>query len=306
MKDLGEIVLTNKSSRLVVDIEGIIGVPEWWQFDTQDERVATYERFREKIGRIAQSGATRVTVNIRSIGGDLNDALLIYETLCGLEAEITTCCYGYVASAATVIAQAASPDLRLISPHSLYLIHNSITNVEGNKQEAERAIELLVKTDERIAQLYARRAGRPVEQFRELMGRDGGHGEWLTAEEVIEYGLADRLNDFAPLKNLGEKVRNFFGWHSGPVDIDPQRKSVMDTSPARGTDRRNNPTHVLNDAVVRMQRQLEELRYENSRLKAGPTLTRDGEDPTLNPFFEILDRRGNFFAYREDADLFRS
>ena len=40
-------------------------------------------------------------------------------------AEVVTRCYGYVASAATVIAQAASPGCREISSNAFYLIHCS-------------------------------------------------------------------------------------------------------------------------------------------------------------------------------------
>ena len=65
-------------------------------------------------------------VDIRSTGGDVNDALLIHDALCSLDAHITTRCYGYTASAATIIAQAASPGCREISANALYLIHTCL------------------------------------------------------------------------------------------------------------------------------------------------------------------------------------
>ena len=77
----------------------------------------------------------QIVVDIRSTGGDVNDALLIHDALCSLDAHITTRCYGYTASAATIIAQAASPGCREISANALYLIHTAICAAEGNAAE---------------------------------------------------------------------------------------------------------------------------------------------------------------------------
>lgn len=118
-----------------MDIEGVIGVPEEWQFDQPSSRVATYEKFRDSLDRLREIDAPEIVVNIRSTGGDVNDALLIYEALSSLDGHIVTRCYGYTASAATVIAQAASEGCREISAHALYLIHNSICTAEGNAEE---------------------------------------------------------------------------------------------------------------------------------------------------------------------------
>lgn len=216
MQQLGEIRVCG-GRRLTVDIEGIIGVPDGQSFGDETARAATYESFRSQIDRIGRSGARKVQVNIRSAGGGVNDALLIYDALCALAAEgaeITTSCHGYTASAATVIAQAATPGRRLVSANALYLIHNSHAAIEGNSFDAERTGRLLDKTDERIAEIYAARSGRPVEQFRELMARDGGRGEWLSAAEAVAAGLADRVSRSSPLAvvrdRVADTVRNLF------------------------------------------------------------------------------------------------
>ena len=110
-----EIQINNTAGVCQIDIEGTIGVPEEWQFEEPDARVATYERFRDTLRRIAEIEAPEVVVNIRSTGGDVNDALLIHDALRQLPARVTTRCYGYTASAATIIAQAASEGCRLIA-----------------------------------------------------------------------------------------------------------------------------------------------------------------------------------------------
>ena len=160
-----DIQIRNSADVCYIDIEGTIGVPEQWQFASPDDRVATYEKFRDAVARIAALDAPQVVVNIRSTGGDVNDALLIYDALAALDAEVTTRCYGYVASAATLIAQAASEGRREISAGALYLVHAAACAAEGNAAELEARAELLRKTDERLAALYARRSGRPQEEL---------------------------------------------------------------------------------------------------------------------------------------------
>lgn len=145
---LSDIKISNSAQNLtIIDIEGIIGVPEEWQFDEPESRVATYRKFKDKVGSIAAISTPEVVVNICSTGGDVGDALLIYDALTSLDAVITTRCRGYVASAATIIAQAASQGHREVSPSSLYLVHCSTASIEGNAEQLEAHVDLLHKTD---------------------------------------------------------------------------------------------------------------------------------------------------------------
>lgn len=202
------IKINNEAEIATIDIEGTIGLSEAWQFDNPESRVATYERFRECVARIADIKNAHIRVNIRSTGGDVNDAMLIYEALRATGAHITTCCYGYTASAATIVAQAASEGCRLIAPTSLYLIHNSLCSVEGNAEELEAELELLRQTDERIAEIYATRSGREKSAMAALMSENGGKGRWLSPTEVIATGLADAIEGGAPKEVKPESVAN--------------------------------------------------------------------------------------------------
>ncbi len=181
--------------RAVIDIEGTIGVDENMQFSNPGSRVATYEKLSDTLVRISEIDAPEVVVNIRSTGGDVNDALLIYEALKSLPGRVITCCYGYTASAATVIAQAASTGCRRIASGALYLIHNSVCATEGNAAELAASTDLLRKTDERLAALYAERSGASVEGFVALMAENNGAGRWLSPDEAVKAGLADVVID---------------------------------------------------------------------------------------------------------------
>lgn len=207
-----KIEITDETSLCIIDIEGVIGVSEGDQFASESQSVATYERFSEEVSKIRDVKADEVIVNIRSTGGDVNDALLIYESLASLDAKITTRCYGYTASAATIIAQAASKGCREIASSALYLIHMSSSHVEGNSADLIERVALLEKTDNSIASLYAARSGEPVEQFVALMNENGGRGRWLSPEEVVAMGLADVIigaEEQSKRRGLVDRVK---GW----------------------------------------------------------------------------------------------
>jgi ATP-dependent protease ClpP protease subunit len=205
-----QIQIKNEVDCSVIDIEGTIGVDESWQFDNPESRVATYERFKECVARIADIRDSEIPVNIRSTGGDVNDAILIYEALRATGAKIVTCCYGYTASAATIVAQAASEGCRLVAPSSLYLIHNSICATEGNAEELMAEVEMLQQTDRRLAEIYATRSGRSVDDIALLMSDNGGRGRWLSPAEAIAEGLVDGVIEesvVSPSTSLVERTK---------------------------------------------------------------------------------------------------
>ena len=193
--------ITQSAQVVSIDIDGIIGVPEQEQFGVVDSRVATYEHFAEALEEVREEGADKLVLNIRSTGGDVNDALLIYEAVRSLGIQVITRCYGYVASAATIIAQAASQGCREISANSLYLIHCCESAVEGNSHNLSATQQLLEKSDQRLADIYAAASGREADSFRALMNENGGRGKWLTPQEVIEAGLADVVIASAAINN---------------------------------------------------------------------------------------------------------
>lgn len=234
-----EIRIRNSADVCYIDIEGNIGVPEEWQFDDPGARVATYERFRAAAARIAALEAAEVVVSIRSTGGDVNDALLIYDALRTLPGRITTRCYGYTASAATLIAQAASEGRREIAAGALYLIHNSECSVEGNVAELEARIGLLRKTDERLAEIYAARSGRPAAEFAALMAENNGSGRWLSPEETVAAGLADRVIGAEagnPSEGSAAGGEELYGFDGGEDAEAPDSSDGSDGADGSGSD----------------------------------------------------------------------
>ena len=268
-----EIKIRNTANTCYIDIEGTIGIPEEWQFENPDQRVATYQKFRDTLQLIEGIDASKIVVNIRSTGGDVNDALLIHEALVGLKAEIVTRCYGYTASAATIIAQSASEGSREVSENTLYLIHNSICASEGNANDLEVKLDLLRKTDQRLAQVYANRSGKDAESFVGLMAENSGNGRWLSPTEVIELGLADKTiapenveQTETPIQNIanrwGRLVAKFKG-EDEKLETPPTMVNIHHFGEV---------TNSQEQTIVKMQ---------SGQKDVAPTKTDSTEDPSM-------------------------
>jgi len=228
LENLIKVQIDNSAGTATIDIEGIIG-------GYSEEKVSSYDALKRKVSEIDAANARKVVVNIRSMGGDVNDALLIYEALTALKARVETICYGYTASAATIIAQAASDGGRKMSANGLYLIHLSSTSADGNAETLEQRASLLRKTDERIANVYASRSGRSAEDFIALMSENGGHGKWLSVEEALDAGLIDEIVGASKISNtenlevlglpeLPKNINTQMEDNTKPIDATPSVK----------------------------------------------------------------------------------
>ena len=291
------IKIKNEVDETIIDIEGTIGVPESWQCDNPETRVTTYERFKESVSRIADISNRTIRVNIRSTGGDVNDALLIYEALKATGARITTCCYGYTASAATIVAQAASEGCREIAKTSLYLIHKSLCSTEGNAEELQAEVEMLRQTDLRIAEVYASRSGRSVEEIAELMAANGGRGRWLSPEEAIAEGLVDKFvgieeSTVQEDKSLAERTKEGVKALLKAIGIDSEAVPNVDD------DINYIPrAKVQND----VEASASPITLDEGQKGAKPTALRSVQDPS--PLSECHDARS--MAYERDAQVIK-
>lgn len=270
-----------------IDIEGTIGVAEESQFATGSSCCSTYERFKAEVERIGNIEAQMVVVNIRSTGGDVNDALMIYEALRQLDAVVVTRCYGYTASAATVIAQAAAEGCRCISASSLYLVHESSCAAEGNAAQMEACAEMLRKTDNRIASIYAARSGRDIAEFAALMGENGGCGRWLSPEEVVAAGLADEVMDAgektSPVRGMAQGIRRLLA----AIGIGSRTENTLPSD--------INILHMGSGGEQNTA--ISVIEADSAAIDVRPTRTREREDPSTRE----VRRSANERAYADDA-----
>jgi ATP-dependent protease ClpP protease subunit len=141
------------------------------------------------INQIEESGKSKVTLRINSVGGSVDDALAIYNYLKDSDYNVTTKVDGIAASAATVILQAANPKKRYLSEGAVIMTHEASVNAGGKKADLMEMVKALDVVNESIKSIYVSNGVSNEDANKLLYNGD----TWLTSAEAIEYGLADKL-----------------------------------------------------------------------------------------------------------------
>jgi ATP-dependent protease ClpP protease subunit len=130
-----------------------------------------------------------IQVHISSPGGDFFDGIAIFESLRQYRGPVTVVVDSLAASAASVIAMAASPGRLIMAENSMLMIHEASAVSVGNAADMIRTALLLEKASETIAAIYAGRSGKPAAMWRQAMQAE----TWYTAQEAVAAGLADSI-----------------------------------------------------------------------------------------------------------------
>lgn len=131
--------------------------------------------------------ASRITLRINSPGGDVFDGLAILNALRAHPANVDVIVDGIAASAASFIAMAGNTVL--MSQQSMMMIHDGSGFVIGNAKDMREMADLLDKTSDNIAAVYAKRTGKSKEEWRDAMLAE----TWYSDEEAVRAGLADGI-----------------------------------------------------------------------------------------------------------------
>lgn len=160
-----------------------------FNYDTYTwERVEsnTSQRYFVENLKDVKEGDT-VNLYINSMGGCVKEALGIYSALRRCPATVVAYIDGFAASAASIIAMAAS---KVVMPrNTTMMVHNAAWAVYGNSKDLRKSADDLDIINAAMLQSYIVKAGGKLTQEKLEELTDGE--TWLSAEECIQYGLAD-------------------------------------------------------------------------------------------------------------------
>ena len=130
-------------------------------------------------------------------GGDVFDAVAIFNVLQQHSGAVAVYVDGLAASAASFIAQAASPGRLVIADNASMMIHDAFGMGIGNASDMRQLADLLDQQSDNIASIYAKRSGRPADEFRVAMREES----WYVGQQAVDAGLADRVQDDPQVKD---------------------------------------------------------------------------------------------------------
>jgi ATP-dependent protease ClpP protease subunit len=133
--------------------------------------------------------ADKFTLRLNSPGGEVFDGIAIYNAIKQHKAEVTVQIDGLAASAASFIAMAG--DTVTMTKNATMMIHDGHGLVVGDATDMRKMADLLDKTSNNIASIYAERTGGDVATWRAAMLEE----TWYNADEAVEAKLADGILD---------------------------------------------------------------------------------------------------------------
>jgi ATP-dependent Clp protease, protease subunit len=130
-----------------------------------------------------------ISIYINSPGGSIYAGLAIYDTMHFIKPDVQTICCGIAMSMGSLLLTGGAKGKRFSLPNSRILIHQPSAGFEGQSTDIEIHAREILKTRDRIDQIYADHTGQPVEQVHTDMLRD----RFFKPEEAVEYGLIDKV-----------------------------------------------------------------------------------------------------------------
>ena len=161
---------------------------DWWTWDLVESETSA-NKFREALSQ--HPNVNQINIYINSYGGSVFEGTAIYNQLKRHPAHKTVYVDGFACSIASVIAMAG--DEVVMPRNALMMIHNMWMGVSGNSAELRKAADDLDTINAAGRQAYLMKSGGKLDEARlvELMDAES----WLTAEQCMEMGLADRYAD---------------------------------------------------------------------------------------------------------------
>lgn len=203
MKSMWEIKQQSEPGTLDLYIYGDVESDGYdWRTDEVIRSETSANAFREELA--AHQNISQINIYINSYGGSVFEGTAIYNQLKRHQAHKTVYIDGFACSVASVIAMAG--DEVIMPRNALMMLHNMWMCVTGNAAELRKAADDLDKINQAGVEAYLEKAGDKLSP--ETIARLEDEETWLTAEECIRYGLADRYAEQeADMTNAAEILR---------------------------------------------------------------------------------------------------
>ncbi|WP_274649911.1 ATP-dependent Clp endopeptidase proteolytic subunit ClpP [Paenibacillus humicola] len=126
---------------------------------------------------------------INSPGGSVTAGMGIYDTMQFIKPDVSTICVGLAASMGSLLLTAGAKGKRFALPNSEVMIHQPLGGVRGQASDIKIHADWILKTKQKLNQIYVDRTGQPYEKI----DRDTDRDFFMSAEEALNYGLIDKV-----------------------------------------------------------------------------------------------------------------
>jgi ATP-dependent Clp protease protease subunit len=134
---------------------------------------------------------------VNSPGGSVSAGLAMIDTMNFVQPDVATYIIGQAASMGSLIACNGAKGKRFALTNSRNLVHQPLLSgvMEGQATDLEIEAREMLRIRERLYKIYSDKTGQPYEKIE----RDADRNKWLDEQEMLEYGLIDRVLTRMPL-----------------------------------------------------------------------------------------------------------
>ncbi len=132
-----------------------------------------------------------ITFYINTPGGSITAGMAVYDTIKMISSEVSVVVTGMAASMGSILLSAPSKGNRYLYPHSYVMIHQPLIagQLRGPAVDIHIHAQHLEELRNILNEILAEASGQPLEKIQQDTDRDF----YMTAEEAIKYGLADKI-----------------------------------------------------------------------------------------------------------------
>ncbi|MEY3561865.1 MAG: hypothetical protein RL068_1017 [Actinomycetota bacterium] len=141
----------------------------------------------------AEDSEKDIFLYINSPGGSITAGMAIYDTMQYVPNDIVTVGIGMCASMGQFLLSSGTKGKRYATPNTRVLLHQPHGGFGGTASDIQTQAELIMSMKRQLASITASQTGKTVEQVM----LDGDRDRWFTAEEALEYGFIDQIQEFA-------------------------------------------------------------------------------------------------------------
>ncbi|MFC2107446.1 ClpP family protease [Bacteroidota bacterium] len=126
---------------------------------------------------------------INSPGGYVTSGLAIYDTMKSISSPVSTVCSGLAASMGSILLSAGTKGRRFVQLNARVMIHQPSGGTGGSASDIGIQMDEIIKTRDLGAKILADNCGQTIAKIKKDFNRDF----WMSAEESLEYGIADGI-----------------------------------------------------------------------------------------------------------------
>jgi ATP-dependent Clp protease, protease subunit len=142
----------------------------------------------------SEDSDNKITMFINSRGGDIRNALAIYDVMSMIDAPIETVCIGSAMKEAVILLAAGSPGMRFATKHSIICAGQLVNSMvqQSDLTDAQSLLTFSLSDNKKMMDIIAKKTKKRLKQvmtdFERLV--------FMDSKQALKYGFIDNIIPF--------------------------------------------------------------------------------------------------------------